>query len=354
MKKIADAFRGVTFGDISRYRSEIMGFAIIQIMILHFFQMYNDHHSNLLSFIGEGFIGATASVGVEFFVIMSGVGLYYSLSANNSVGQFFKKRFSRVVIPYILWGSVIFSIYSLMRQAWNFPLDFLYHFFFGSLLFEGLRTFWYVPFVLITYLLAPLVFKGISDKKPFAALLCWLAGTFAVTAILKHTVPSVYENIDVAIHRFPIFFLGMYFGRLAKENRPVTPLMYIPMVIGLILRLLRILPSTRPHMSFMSQYYIISIFSFFALFVLIVFFRLIKECFVTKSLRSVGKYSYELYITHQGLRRICYPIKFPQWTIYGYGLIIAVSVVFSLLISRITDILNRNNKSHKENASDKK
>ncbi len=347
MKKLIEAFRGVTFTDLSKYRSEIMGFAIIQVMVLHFFQQYNNHHSDILSLLGQGFIGATASVGVEFFVIMSGVGLYYSLSKNNSAGQFFKKRFSRVVIPYIMWGSVIFAIYSLQQPRWNFPLDFLYHFSFGSLLFNGLLTFWYVPFVLITYLLAPLVFKGISGKRPFLSLLCWLAGAFAVTALLKFTVPTIYEHTHIAIHRFPIFFVGMYFGRLAKENRPVTPLMYIPMAIGLILRLLRIIPSTRPHMSFMSQYYIISIFSFFALFVLIVFFRLIKECFLTKSLRTVGKYSYELYITHQGLRRLCYPIKFPQWTIWGYGLIVAISIAASLLLSRLTDLITGKKKLKK-------
>ncbi len=347
MKKLIEAFRGVTFADLSKYRSEVMGFAIIQVMLLHFFQMYNDHHNDFLSLLGECFIRATASVGVEFFIIMSGVGLYYSLSKNNSPGQFFKKRFSRVVIPYIMWGSLIFIIYSLMKPKWNLPLDYLYHFFFGSLLFKGLLTFWYVPFVLITYLLAPLVFKGISGKRPFLSLLCWLAGTFAVTALLKFFVPTIYGNTYIAIHRFPMFFVGMYFGRLAKENRPVTPLMYIPMLIGLLIRLIKIIPFTRPYISFMSRYYIVSAFSFFALFVLIVFFRLIKECFLTKSLRTVGKYSYELYITHQGLRRICYPINFPQWTIWGYGLIVAISIAASLLLSRLTDLITGKKKLKK-------
>lgn len=63
----------------SKNRNAIYGVAIISIMIFHFFE--DIANSNLsgggLGFLGKLYNTFIGSVGVEFFVFLSGVGLYF-------------------------------------------------------------------------------------------------------------------------------------------------------------------------------------------------------------------------------------------------------------------------------------
>jgi peptidoglycan/LPS O-acetylase OafA/YrhL len=51
-----------------------------------------------------------SSVGVEVFLFLSGMGLYFSYTKNKDTGAFLRKRFIRVLIPYLIYGSVIWFI----------------------------------------------------------------------------------------------------------------------------------------------------------------------------------------------------------------------------------------------------
>ena len=78
----------------SKNRSSIYGVAIISIIIYHYFE-----DVAALNLTGGGlrqicqlYNTFISSVGVEFFVFLSGVGLYFSLEKDSNTLHFFTKR----------------------------------------------------------------------------------------------------------------------------------------------------------------------------------------------------------------------------------------------------------------------
>ena len=104
-------------GWISKYKTEIFAVAIILIMLFHFSADYRGavqhgktdvlNHPIIRPLIMKWwqFFG---SIGVEVFVFLSGVGLYYSFSNNNNLSAFYKKRFLRIMPAYLIVASVNF------------------------------------------------------------------------------------------------------------------------------------------------------------------------------------------------------------------------------------------------------
>lgn len=88
----------------SKNRNAIYGVAIISIMIFHFFE--DIANSNLsgggLGFLGKLYNTFIGSVGVEFFVFLSGVGLYFSMSKDSNILHFFQKRIKRILPVYLM------------------------------------------------------------------------------------------------------------------------------------------------------------------------------------------------------------------------------------------------------------
>ena len=80
---------------ISKYRTVLMGIAIILIMFCHMdvAQTHNDIPSTSLARALHFF-----TVGVDVFLFLSGVGLYYSYTKKKqSYGEFEKKRLVRMI-----------------------------------------------------------------------------------------------------------------------------------------------------------------------------------------------------------------------------------------------------------------
>ena len=90
---------------VSRFRSEIMGVAIILVVICH-----SDAFSwgKIQLYINE-FMKVFA-IGVDIFLFVSGIGLYFSMKKNSDVFCFYKKRFLRIIPEFLIIsiaGSVI-------------------------------------------------------------------------------------------------------------------------------------------------------------------------------------------------------------------------------------------------------
>ena len=81
------------FNDISKKRNIILGIATLLVAYCHSTSLLIESLfqiqiiNNILVFIRE--IG---TIGVDIFLILSGVGLYYSFSKNKNLKQFYKKE----------------------------------------------------------------------------------------------------------------------------------------------------------------------------------------------------------------------------------------------------------------------
>lgn len=98
--------KGVDLGLISKYRNELYGIAIILILLFHFAGTHVNHYGpigadSFLFVAISSFEKYVGSVGVELFVFLSGMSMYYSYTRNSRLLSFYSKRYQRILIPYI-------------------------------------------------------------------------------------------------------------------------------------------------------------------------------------------------------------------------------------------------------------
>ena len=181
--------------DISVHRSLLMGYAIIWIMMLHF---------TFTQIKPIGFIAQYGFAGVDIFMMMSGLGLYFSLEKDNNICHFYKKRFLRIFPTYYFLG--IFS--SIFIHQDNFQT---YLFRYSTIGFwtGGVFGEWYIPSIVFLYIFAPFI-KKIFDKRHLSLILfiniVILIAAYVI--VVKELLPK-YDPHFFFLYRIPAFIFGM-------------------------------------------------------------------------------------------------------------------------------------------------
>lgn len=85
---------------LSKYRGVLMGVQILLIMAFHYTEDLSNaaDHFNGPAQVFYDYIGSS---GVDMFLMISGLGLYYSWKRNPDAGAFYRKRLTRVLVPYV-------------------------------------------------------------------------------------------------------------------------------------------------------------------------------------------------------------------------------------------------------------
>ena len=165
---------------------------------------------------------------VPLFVMLSGALLLQPSKVEEPLRVFFKKRFSRVALPFLFWGAAYF--------AWRFFVN-------GELLTldsigQGLIWgpyfhFWFLYMLIGLYLITPLlrVLVAHADWKLLRYfLLLWLVGTSAVPLLGILGVTSFNNNVFLLTGYIGYFILGVYL--LKVQLRP--SILYTALALGLV------------------------------------------------------------------------------------------------------------------------
>lgn len=204
----------VSYSLIGKYRAELMGIAILNVLVLHSLSWTGFNSP------GWGAILLTTFgrlVFTEGFLFLSGFGLYYSLHKSYDLRLFFTKRIQRLLIPYWLMSLPFFVIWLvggrfgisglLMRLS---TLEFWFH---GN--YVGM---WYISLSVLLYAFMPLMFRGIR----------WWGGLvlIAISAItvLYLLVPEYYNMTSIGIANVPFFIFGAWSGKQSIEGRGINVL----------------------------------------------------------------------------------------------------------------------------------
>lgn len=176
--------------NIGTYRTELMGISTWMILLLHF-PLFND--TLLESIQGNLFLG------VDIFIMLSGFGLYYSLSRDNDTKKFYFKRLCRI-LPFYFFICVVYTV-----LKGDSIMDFILYFstigFYGGINYD-----WFVPFILIYYLLYPFLLDFIKKEIEVLIAMCF------VTVFLSFLFLLCFEiNADQTLYisRIPISFIGI-------------------------------------------------------------------------------------------------------------------------------------------------
>ena len=201
--------------NISRFRAEHMGMAMLFVILFHVALPRND------MFFGLRRMG---NIGVDMFLFLSGIGLWYSWSklkidSASTFGReylrFYWRRLKRI---YPSW-LVIACLYYIPRFDGKHWVEL-----FGDILINWdfwIRdelTFWYIPATMMLYLFAP-PYMELIRRHPIYR---WLVLVMVMWCILVQWVSPIHHavgHIEIFWSRVPIFFLGINMGDMVKKKQ---------------------------------------------------------------------------------------------------------------------------------------
>lgn len=261
--------------DISTYRSELMGWSILWIMMLHF---------TFTQIKPLGFIAQYGFAGVEIFMLVSGLGLFYSLHSNHNIFQFYKKRLLRIFPTYYILG-ILASILLFNDSI----IDYLYRYSTVGFWIGGSYWEWYIPSIVVLYLLSPL-FKYILDKKYFILLFCLCLSILIITYFIIRQGNILGLLHFFFLYRIPAFILGMVCAYWIKNN--ISTKYYYAFLLSGIPIFIWLFP--QHHQLYNFKYF--SLLFLLPLFTII--FILISKhiTFINPIIRMIGNASLEIYL----------------------------------------------------------
>ena len=292
---------------ISKHRAVIYGIAILYVVLFHA-SAINDFDYSFGHKILEPFklFMDTGNVGVDIFLFMSGVSLYFSFSRNNNIAQFFVKRFWRIVpAVWIIFGWFWALLYLFQNFA---PDQFIPRFLcIDFWLMTGDASIWYVSLILLLYLLYPLIYAALyGGKTEHTGVKCLilLAFVYTVVTIFWMRNPDFYKPIEIAITRIPVFIMGCYWGKLVFEKRTVSKA-FIPLVFIAVFAFYGVLYPDVIHGPLRRFFYAIGGISLcYAIALICEFFDMLfkgekpKSRFLYRFLAWTGGFTLELYVGH--------------------------------------------------------
>ena len=335
-----------TYGLLSQYRSVLMGLQIVLIVFFHFTEDCKTYGVRFAGFI-ELYYTFIRSSGVDLFLLLSGLGLFYSWKRRHDFAPYLRKRLVRLLVPYFLLAIPAWAIYYSLTGRAGF-LDYLSDLFFLTFFTSGQKWLWYIPMMVACYLVFPLVYRAIEGKEGSAAggaflrtvLLCLISTVSFV--LLDARFNELCGNIGIALARFPAFFCGVYLGKMTYENRTLSGAKAVLVItVGIILAAL-LGSSKMPLVGYYTRAFLN--YSLSLLFVIgLSFLSSRKVAFVARGkellaggLAWIGRYTLELYMVHVVLRRIFKCLGFYPYRISVELALIFLSLLLSLLLSAVS------------------
>lgn len=195
---------------LSKYRAELMGAAMVWVMLFHA-QDLKFGIPVLDLFCNAGFGG------VDIFIVLAGVGLVRSLSGRKQRFISFMARRCRRILPAYYVVMLCYTAFLVWRNM--APAS---AFFWNSTLLsywvraEGAFN-WYVTGILLYYALAPGWFRLMESSRRRE----WLtAGAVAAgLGLCRYLLDNGGWHYQDVAYRLPVFFLGLLLGFYVREER---------------------------------------------------------------------------------------------------------------------------------------
>lgn len=300
--------------DISQYRNQYMGIAIIWVMIYHF-----GFKSPLLKEIASiGYIG------VDIFIFLSGFGLFYSLNktANFSYFKYIKRRLNRILPTYCIIGALLSFLF--------------YHDSFGTYLWKcstlgfwinNIFHDWYIPSIIALYFTYPLIYKILIKNEKLFFILLFIMILFPTPFMFLDKCGRWQYHL---VYRIPIFLWGAYVAKQTFFSQPwnnkFIKISLLCFIVALFMAII------------LKGHFIQYALSFSVPIAIIVLSLLFKRINITEGgyLSILGTLTLEIYLTHLVFLRL---YKTMNMILLSYSSVIGI--VFSILSIILALYLNK-------------
>lgn len=185
---------------LSRYRINLMGIAAILILLCH------SHYCIEFPDIIKPLV-IKGNLGVDVFLVLSGIGLYFSLSKRETtICHWYIRRYLRIGIPFliIIGAEYLFAFFhnEISFTRFLFALSTLGYWFHH----EGA---WFVSLLTLLYFFSPLLFMFRNKEYGIYLLSVVLVVTVCVGSInIPNDNNFFLYNFAFAIQRVPSFIIG--------------------------------------------------------------------------------------------------------------------------------------------------
>lgn len=321
---------------VMKQRTNIYALATIWIIFFHIYQVLWTPEC-----FGVSHILNSGSSAVDVFLFLSAIGLSRSMEKNN-VKDFYKNRLRRILIPWFLVAVPYFILFEII-DGWKLSDFFNCIFDVSTLSFWFAKDFaniatWYVSFLVVMYIMYPLLFKLYKRNKFYIVGLMSLFIIFQI--IFMRTGVDFFVNYEISFSRIPIFLLGILFSDYIKTAPSIKKWQLLASVgiYAVCFCLLHIdavpktgvLPFKRYLFGIMAVQFVV-----IGAFVL----NKITSKKILHLLNITGVNSFEIYLIHSVIIRgiQILDFKYPQfWAVY-YIFILAVSIILAMACRKVSD-----------------
>lgn len=201
----------IELANISRFRGALMGIAMLIIILFHVDLARSD------MFFGLRRMG---NLGVDMFLFLSGIGLWFSWMKTPSYRHFYFRRLIRIYPAWLIIACLYYlprlpvhdaaSLVNLIGEIgfnWNFWL-------------HDELSFWYIPAIMMLYLFAPPYMELIRRHSVYR----WLPVVMIMWCILVEWVTPIHHavgHLEIFWSRVPIFFIGINMGEMVRQKRTI-------------------------------------------------------------------------------------------------------------------------------------
>ncbi len=323
MKK---CFKLFNWGLLSKHRVSLMACAIIWVFLHHGAQMglkLPSDATGLKLFLRRG------NMGVDIFLLLSGIGLYFSYRKNEDALSFYLKRIKRVLLPYLLIGGGFWFVTDLL---WKKDIVlFLKDITLISFWKDGITRSWYIALILFLYALFPLIWKMVyrnGQVVQWRTVLTILA-VITINFALGRYLPDWFAKVEIALMRIPVFLVGIALADKVWEKQPVNVKEIVILVVLCSCKLLM----NAYHIKTGFQRYWFAVWAIVICLILAALFELCEKnkvlCKLKVLLAPMGTWSLELYIVHVWVRRFILKadVSSAGYGIVNFGLLVVISAV---------------------------
>ena len=242
--------------ELKKTKQPIMGVAALLIILFHLFPVSrsNDVVSSYIRFVAM-----TGYIGVDIFFFMTGYMAYYSDTGNYF--SYIKRKFLHIY-PIFIFCCILYVImgkFSITKAVLTvFGIEFILN--------GGGSMIWFIPAIMIFYLVVPFYLKLVRKMNNIKLLIISLAIWSGLMLALENFTDN--HSLNIFLCRLPIILLGLFlaeyegkwrvnikagvgvvllvagialnynFGYMIKLAFPISDIFYvtaIPYVMGIIL-----------------------------------------------------------------------------------------------------------------------
>ena len=201
----------IELANIARFRGALMGIAMLIIILFHVDLARSD------MFFGLRRMG---NLGVDMFLFLSGIGLWFSWMKTPSYRHFYFRRLIRIYPAWLIIACLSYlprlhvhdaaSLVHVIGEIgfnWNFWL-------------HDELSFWYIPAIMMLYLFAPPYIELIRRHSVYR----WLPVVMIMWCILVEWVTPIHHavgHLEIFWSRVPIFFIGINMGEMVRRKRTI-------------------------------------------------------------------------------------------------------------------------------------